>query len=118
MVFAGAPFAVIPLFKLYDCFIAGSGYVVRGIAGVVGTIYVICCRHLYAIMHEWRVRSLFYENITMSLLFIVLLLPLIHLSSEQVFIHTIPVNRGAAFLVIKEEPLKTAKAFFIYDYRR
>ena len=34
MVFAGAPFAVIPLFKLYDCFIAGSGYVVRGIAGV------------------------------------------------------------------------------------
>lgn len=77
----------------------------------LGTIYVICCRHLYAIMHEWRVRSLFYENITMSLLFIVLLLPLIHLSSEQVFIHTIPVNRGAAFLVIKEEPLKTAKAF-------
>ena len=28
----------------------------------LGTIYVICCRHLYAIMHEWRFARFFMKT--------------------------------------------------------
>lgn len=77
----------------------------------LGTLYVAGCRQLYAIMKEWHVRSMRYEMLTMGGLFLILLLPMIHLTKEEIFVHTIPVNKGAAFLVVKNTPLQSPKGF-------
>ena len=62
-------------------------------------------------MQEWKVRSLSYEMLTMGALFILLLLPMIHLTGEKVFVHIIPVTKGAAFLVVKKESLHMPRGF-------
>lgn len=75
----------------------------------IGTLYVLTCRQLYAIMHEWRIRSLYFENIVMGALGVLLLLPMIHFTEKQILVHIIPVSKGAAFLVVKNAPLEMPK---------
>lgn len=77
----------------------------------LGILYVLGCRQLYAVMQEWKVRSLSYEMLTMGALFILLLLPMIHLTGEKVFVHIIPVTKGASFLVVKKESLHMPRGF-------
>ena len=84
MVFAGAPFCGYPSFLNFTIASLPGAVMWLGALPVwLGTIYVICCRHLYAIMHEWRVRSLFMKHHNESVIYCASL-TLNSLSSEQV----------------------------------